>query len=39
MLERGFTTVCIKPSQYVDDIDRYPDWCAEVVERAGALAA
>jgi alkanesulfonate monooxygenase SsuD/methylene tetrahydromethanopterin reductase-like flavin-dependent oxidoreductase (luciferase family) len=39
MLARGFTTVCIKPSQYVDDVDRYPDWCAEVVERAGALAA
>jgi probable F420-dependent oxidoreductase len=39
LLERGFTTVCIKPSQYVDDIDRYPDWCAEVVERAANLAA
>ncbi|HWB56623.1 MAG TPA: hypothetical protein VG479_06785, partial [Gaiellaceae bacterium] len=38
LLARGFTTVCIKPSQYVDEIDRYPDWCAEVVERAGALA-
>jgi probable F420-dependent oxidoreductase len=39
LLERGFTTVCIKPSQYLDDIDRYPDWCAKVVERAAALAA
>jgi probable F420-dependent oxidoreductase len=39
LLARGFTTVCIKPSQYVDDIDRYPDWCAEVVERAAAVAA
>jgi probable F420-dependent oxidoreductase len=39
LLERGFTTVCIKPSQYVDDIERYPDWCAEVVERAAALSA
>jgi alkanesulfonate monooxygenase SsuD/methylene tetrahydromethanopterin reductase-like flavin-dependent oxidoreductase (luciferase family) len=39
LLERGFTTVCIKPSQYLDDIDRYPDWCAKVVERAAALSA
>ena len=39
LLERGFTTVCIKPSQYVDDIERYPDWCSEVVERAAALSA
>lgn len=38
LLARGFTTVCIKPSQYVDDRDRYPDWCAEVVERAAAAA-
>jgi probable F420-dependent oxidoreductase len=36
LLARGFTTVCIKPSQYVDDVDRYPDWCAEVVERAAS---
>jgi probable F420-dependent oxidoreductase len=39
LLARGFTTVCIKPSQYVDDIDRYPAWCAEVVGRAAAVAA
>src|SRR5262245_167356 len=39
LLERGFTTVCIKPSQYVDDIERYPDWCAEVIERTAALSA
>jgi probable F420-dependent oxidoreductase len=38
LLERGFTTVCIKPSQYLDDAGRYPDWCAEVVERAAELA-
>jgi probable F420-dependent oxidoreductase len=39
LLNRGFTTVCIKPSQYVDDIDRYRDWCAEVVERTAEIAA
>ena len=35
--ERGFTTFCIKPSQFVDDIARYPAWCREVVERVEAL--
>ena len=34
-LERGFTTFCIKPSQFVDDLARYPAWCREVVERVG----
>jgi probable F420-dependent oxidoreductase len=36
---RGFTTFCIKPSQFVDEIARYPAWCREVVERVGELAA
>jgi alkanesulfonate monooxygenase SsuD/methylene tetrahydromethanopterin reductase-like flavin-dependent oxidoreductase (luciferase family) len=36
-LERGFTTFCIKPSQFVDDLARYPAWCREVVERVGDL--
>ncbi len=34
---RGFTTFCIKPSQFIDDIARYPAWCREVVERVGEL--
>ena len=34
---RGFTTFCIKPSQFVDDIALYPAWCREVVERVEAL--
>ncbi len=33
MLARGFTTICIKPSQFLDDVDRYPAWCARVVEQ------
>ncbi len=37
--ERGFTTFCIKPSQFIDDMARYPGWCSEVVERVGELAA
>ncbi len=38
-IARGFTTFCIKPSQFVDDIARYPAWCREVVKRVGELAA
>jgi probable F420-dependent oxidoreductase len=37
-LERGFTTICIKPSQFVDDPSRIGAFCREVVERAAALA-
>jgi len=33
----GFTTFCIKPSQFVDDLARYPAWCREVVERVGEV--
>jgi probable F420-dependent oxidoreductase len=33
MAARGFGTFCIKPSQFVDDIARYPAWCREVVAR------
>ncbi|MEI7759762.1 MAG: TIGR03619 family F420-dependent LLM class oxidoreductase [Thermoleophilia bacterium] len=32
---RGFTTFCIKPSQFIDEIAHYPAWCREVVERVG----
>ena len=38
-IARGFGTFCIKPSQFVDDISRYPAWCREVVERVGEVAA
>ena len=36
-LERGFTTICIKPSQFIDDPDEIPAFCLEVVERVDAL--
>jgi probable F420-dependent oxidoreductase len=36
-LERGFTTICIKPSQFIDDPDRIGPFCREVVERVDAL--
>lgn len=35
---RGFTTFCIKPSQFVDELAHYPAWCREVVERVGEVA-
>ena len=34
---RGFTTFCIKPSQFIDEISHYPAWCREVVERVGEI--
>ena len=37
-LERGFTTICIKPSQFVDDLGAFPAWCRGVVERVAGLA-
>ena len=37
-LERGFTTICIKPSQFIDDPAAIGDWCRDVVERVAALA-
>jgi probable F420-dependent oxidoreductase len=37
-LERGFRTICIKPSQYLDEIGRFPAWCEEVVGRVEETA-
>jgi probable F420-dependent oxidoreductase len=36
-LERGFTTICIKPSQFIDDPDVIGSFCREVIERVDAL--
>jgi probable F420-dependent oxidoreductase len=36
-LERGFTTICIKPSQFIDDPSQIGSFCREVVERVDAL--
>ena len=36
-LDRGFTTICIKPSQFIDDPKRIGAFCREVVERVEAL--
>jgi len=37
-LERGFTTICIKPSQFIEDPELIASFCREVVERVDALA-
>jgi probable F420-dependent oxidoreductase len=33
----GFTTFCIKPSQFIDDPDGVPAFCREVIKRVDAL--
>jgi probable F420-dependent oxidoreductase len=38
-LERGFTTICIKPSQFIDDPAEIGSFCREVVQRVSALAS
>ena len=37
-LERGFTSICFKPSQFVDDVREVGPLCREVVERVRAMA-
>jgi probable F420-dependent oxidoreductase len=37
-LERGFTTICIKPSQFIDDPNLIGTFCRDVVKRVDALA-
>ena len=38
-LQRGFTSICFKPSQFVDDIRQIGPLCREVVERVRAMTA
>jgi probable F420-dependent oxidoreductase len=38
-LEQGFTTFCVKPSQFIDDPAQLPGLLREVMRRAEALAA
>ncbi|TDD92242.1 TIGR03619 family F420-dependent LLM class oxidoreductase [Actinomadura rubrisoli] len=38
-MEQGFTTFCIKPSQFTDDPDGVGAFCREVVKRADALTS
>jgi hypothetical protein len=38
-LERGFTTICIKPSQFLDDRAGHAAWCRDVVKRVAGLVS
>jgi hypothetical protein len=37
-LEQGFTTFCVKPSQFIDDANELPAFCRDVVRRVEAMA-
>ena len=36
-IEAGFTTFCVKPSQFIDDVGELPAFCRDVVRRAEAM--
>lgn len=36
-LEAGFTTFCVKPSQFIDEVGELPGFCRDVVRRAQAM--
>jgi hypothetical protein len=38
-LGRGFGTICLKPSQFVDDLDAFEPFCREVVERVAQITS
>jgi probable F420-dependent oxidoreductase len=38
-LDRGFTTICIKPSQFVDDPADVPSFCREVVAKVDGFVS
>ncbi|WP_405764467.1 TIGR03619 family F420-dependent LLM class oxidoreductase [Streptomyces sp. NBC_01538] len=38
-MAQGFTTFCIKPSQFTDDPDGVGEFCREVMRRVGTLTA
>lgn len=38
-LEKGFTTICVKPSMFIDDAGQLPAFCADVTRRAESMAA
>jgi hypothetical protein len=36
-LERGYTSICFKPSQYTDDLEAIGPLCREIVRRVEEL--
>jgi probable F420-dependent oxidoreductase len=37
--DQGFTTYCVKPGQFIQSMDEYPDFCRHVVKRIDELAS
>jgi probable F420-dependent oxidoreductase len=37
-MEKGFTTFCLKPSQFIDDPDQVGAFCKDVIRRAEAMS-
>lgn len=37
-LAKGFTTICVKPSMFIDDAAELPAFCADVMRRAESMA-
>ena len=35
---RGFTTICVKPSQFIDETERIGVFCRELMAKVSALA-
>jgi hypothetical protein len=38
-LESGFTTFCVKPSQFIDDAAELPGFCDDVMRRLEAMTS
>jgi hypothetical protein len=38
-MARGFRTICIKPSQFIDDAREMGEWCKIVVDKVRSLCA
>jgi alkanesulfonate monooxygenase SsuD/methylene tetrahydromethanopterin reductase-like flavin-dependent oxidoreductase (luciferase family) len=38
-LAAGYTTICVKPSQFIDDVSELEEFCRDVVRRAEAMVA
>jgi probable F420-dependent oxidoreductase len=32
-VERGFTSICVKPAMFLDDPTRFPTWCRDLLRR------
>ena len=39
LVAAGWTTICVKPSQFVDDVDEFPAWARRVREQVEETVA